>query len=88
MPKTNGEFDMRTLLADRNWEYHRRRGNACSKPYLKSAKPGSRFQFERLGYYCVDSKDSTDAKPVFNQTITLRDSWAKLEKKLEGGASD
>jgi len=40
----------------------------------------TRCQFERLGYFCKD-KDSTDARPVFNRTTTLRDTWAKLEKK-------
>ena len=51
------------------------------EPYLKNAKPGERFQFERLGYYCVDSKDSSKDNLVFNRTVTLRDSWAKNEKK-------
>jgi len=50
------------------------------EPSLKSAEPGSRFQFERQGYFCVDSIDSTPEAPVFNRTVTLRDSWAKIEK--------
>lgn len=45
---------------------------------LKTAKPGSQFQFERLGYFCVDAKDSTVEKPVFNRVVPLRDSWAKI----------
>jgi len=45
---------------------------------LKGAAPGSRYQFERLGYFCVDLKDSTPGKPVFNRVVTLRDSWAKM----------
>jgi glutaminyl-tRNA synthetase len=53
------------------------------EPSLKSAKPGSRFQLERLGYFCVDSRDSTDETPVFNRTVTLRDTWAKLEKQAQ-----
>ena len=48
---------------------------------LAGAEPGARYQFERLGYFCVDSADSTPERPVFNQTITLRDSWAKIEKQ-------
>jgi glutaminyl-tRNA synthetase len=52
------------------------------EPYLASAAPGSRWQFERLAYFCVDSRDSKPGAPVFNRTITLRDSWAKIEKKL------
>ena len=51
------------------------------EPYLKNAKPGERFQFERLGYFCVDSKDSSAEHLVFNRTVTLRDSWAKIEKR-------
>ncbi|MDP2968137.1 MAG: glutamine--tRNA ligase, partial [Deltaproteobacteria bacterium] len=43
---------------------------------LKGAAPGSRYQFERLGYFCVDSKDSSPGGLVFNRIVTLRDSWA------------
>ncbi len=44
---------------------------------LQQAEPGSRYQFERTGYFCVDSSDSTLDKLVFNRTVTLRDTWAK-----------
>jgi glutaminyl-tRNA synthetase len=47
---------------------------------LKNAPPGSRYQFERLGYFSVDTKDSTPGKPVFNRIVALRDSWAKLSQ--------
>jgi glutaminyl-tRNA synthetase len=50
------------------------------EPGLANAEPGSIFQFLRIGYFCVDSKDSKEGKPVFNRTVTLRDSWAKLQK--------
>lgn len=50
------------------------------EPSLANARPGSRFQFLRLGYFCVDTKDSMEGKPVFNRTVTLRDTWAKIEK--------
>lgn len=50
------------------------------EPLLAMAEVGSRFQFERLGYFCVD-KDSTTEKPVFNLTVNLKDTWAKMEKK-------
>lgn len=53
---------------------------ACWNPALAESKPGDRVQFERLGYFCKD-KDSTASLPVFNRTATLRDTWAKLEKK-------
>ena len=52
------------------------------EPSLAGAAPGSRYQFERLGYFCVDLKDSSAERMVFNRTVTLRDSWAKIEKKL------
>ena len=55
--------------------------NGCMiEPTLRGVKPGERFQFERKGYFCVDP-DSTPEKPVFNRTVTLRDTWAKLKKK-------
>jgi glutaminyl-tRNA synthetase len=55
-------------------------GNAKLEPSLKSAKPGDRYQFERLGYFCVDP-DSTPERLVFNRTVALKDTWAKVEKK-------
>jgi len=51
------------------------------EPSLAGAAAGSRYQFERMGYFCVDP-DSSDKKPVFNRTVTLRDTWAKIEKTL------
>jgi glutaminyl-tRNA synthetase len=53
------------------------------EPSLGELATGDRVQFERLGYFCLDP-DSRPGAPVFNRTITLRDSWAKLEKKLGG----
>ena len=50
------------------------------EPSLKGAQPGYRCQFERLGYFCVDP-DTTAEKPVFNRTVTLRDTWAKIQKQ-------
>ncbi len=55
--------------------------NALTEPSLKDSKPGSRYQFERLGYFCVDTKYSSNEKLVFNRTVTLKDSWAKGSKK-------
>jgi len=52
------------------------------EPSVAEAEPGSRFQFLRLGYFCLDPVDSVDGKLVFNRTVSLRDSWAKIEKKL------
>jgi glutaminyl-tRNA synthetase len=53
------------------------------EPDLASAVHGSRFQFERQGYFCVDP-DSTPGKPVFNRTVTLKDTWAKISGKQGG----
>jgi glutaminyl-tRNA synthetase len=50
------------------------------EPSLASAVPGNRYQFERLGYFCVDL-DSALGKPVFNRTVALKDTWAKIEKR-------
>ena len=54
--------------------------DAKLEPSLSSAKPGDRFQFERVGYFCVDP-DSATEKLVFNRTLPLKDTWAKIEKK-------
>jgi glutaminyl-tRNA synthetase len=55
--------------------------NAKVEPSLMEATEGDRFQFQRLGYFCVDSKYSQPGKPVFNRTVTLKDAWAKMQKK-------
>ena len=57
--------------------------NAKLEPSLASAAAGSRYQFERLGYFCVDP-DPKLGKPVFNRTVALKDTWAKVEKKQSG----
>jgi glutaminyl-tRNA synthetase len=54
--------------------------SARMEPSLKNAQAGDRYQFERLGYFCVDP-DSTTGKLVFNRTVALKDTWAKVEKK-------
>ncbi|HYL34505.1 MAG TPA: glutamine--tRNA ligase/YqeY domain fusion protein [Bryobacteraceae bacterium] len=56
--------------------------NCKLEPSLAAAAPGSRYQFERLGYFAVDP-DSTPHKLVFNRTVALRDTWAKIEKKTK-----
>lgn len=52
------------------------------EPSLADAKPQERYQFERIGYFCVD-KDSSPGNLVFNRIVTLRDTWAKIEKALQ-----
>jgi len=51
------------------------------EPSLAAAAPGDRFQFERLGYFCVDSADSRPGRLVFNRSVSLKDTWARIEKK-------
>ncbi len=60
---------------------------AWAEPALRTAQPGQRFQFERLGYFVVDP-DSTGEKLVFNRTVALRDTWAKIEKKMKAGKGE
>ena len=58
--------------------------DARVEPSLAAAAPGGLYQFERLGYFCVD-KDSQPGRPVFNRTVGLRDTWAKIEKSQKAG---
>ena len=50
------------------------------EPSLSGATPGARYQFERQGYFCADP-DTQPGKPVFNRTVTLKDSWAKIQNR-------
>lgn len=54
--------------------------NCFVEPAINDVQPGDKLQFERTGYFCVDP-DSQPGKPVFNRTVTLKDSWAKIEQK-------
>ncbi len=54
---------------------------AYLEPALAEAAPGDAFQFERIGYFCADAKDHTGERPVFNRTVTLRDTWARVQKQ-------
>jgi glutaminyl-tRNA synthetase len=67
-------------LANMNPQSLERLTSCHVEPCLASAKPGGRYQFERLGYFCVD-RESTDAMKVFNRSVTLRDAWAKAGKR-------
>jgi glutaminyl-tRNA synthetase len=55
---------------------------AKAEPSLKEAEPGDRFQFYRKSYVCVDS-DSTEERLIFNRTVPLRSTWAKIVKKMK-----
>jgi len=54
--------------------------NALIEPFVKHSKKGNRFQFERHGYFCVDTKFTSNEKLVFNRTVTLKDSWGKINQ--------
>jgi len=54
------------------------------EPALAEAAAGERFQFEREGYFCMDAKLSVPGELIFNRTVTLRDSWAKIEQQQKG----
>jgi glutaminyl-tRNA synthetase len=74
----SGDSDFLAQLNPRSLEVLR----GCKlEPSLASAPPGSRFQFERLGYFCVDP-DSKPGAPVFNRTVTLKDTWAKIRDRV------
>jgi glutaminyl-tRNA synthetase len=70
--------DWKTSLNPRSLEVVE---GAKLEPSLAGAAPGERYQFERLGYFCVDTVDSAPGRLVFNRTVTLRDTWAKIQKK-------
>ena len=79
-PQGDPDRDYRELLNPKSLETVRGR----VEPSLATACPGDRFQFERLGYFCVDTDSTADA-PVFNRIVTLRDSWLKIAQRGEGG---
>ena len=70
------ETDFTTFLNPNSLETR----HARLEPSLAAAAAGHNFQFERLGYFCLDSVDASEQEPVFNRTVTLRDAWAKIEK--------
>ena len=74
------------LLADLNPEALERLIDSKVEPSLAALEPGTRLQFERLGYFCVD-RDSGEDKPVFNRTVTLKDTWAKITARTAQSSS-
>lgn len=77
-PDTSEDTTLENLLNPHSLQ----RLTGCKlEPGLVDAEPGHIFQFERLGYFCVDTVDSKPGAPMFNRTITLRDTWAKKQKK-------
>jgi glutaminyl-tRNA synthetase len=73
-----GSFEFTEYLNKKSLEILR----TCRvEPSLVDAAPGSGFQFERIGYFCVDPVDSSNKALIFNRTATLRDPWAKISEK-------
>jgi methionine--tRNA ligase beta chain len=76
-----GADEAKSFLDEINPDSIVRIEGAVTEPYLAAvAKPGTRVQFERVGYFCLDP-DSTPGKPIWNRTVGLKDSWAKIESK-------
>ncbi|MEK6665632.1 MAG: glutamine--tRNA ligase/YqeY domain fusion protein [candidate division NC10 bacterium] len=77
VPKPDEAEDFKSVLNPKSLEVL----TGCRvEPSLAGAAPASRYQFERQGYFCVDSLDSSSARLIFNRTVGLRDTWAKIEK--------
>jgi glutaminyl-tRNA synthetase len=77
VPKPDETEDFKSVLHPKSLEVL----TGCRvEPALAGASPGSRFQFERQGYFCADARDSAPGRLVFNRTVGLRDTWAKIEK--------
>ncbi len=77
-PAADKSVDFRTLINENSLEVI---SNVLVEPSLTEAKPGDRFQFERKGYFVVDENETEGGRQVFNRTVTLRDSWAKVSAK-------
>jgi glutaminyl-tRNA synthetase len=77
VPKPDDADDFKTALNPTSLEVL---PDAKVEPALASVAPETRLQFERQGYFVADWKDHTSARPVFNRTVGLRDTWAKVEK--------
>ncbi|HEX2571892.1 MAG TPA: methionine--tRNA ligase subunit beta, partial [Polyangia bacterium] len=78
-----GSEEGKSFLDEVNPQSLERLESCWLEPSLATAQVGARYQFERLGYFCVD-RDSAPGKLVFNRTVTLKDTWAKIEAKTSG----
>lgn len=76
VPHPDAEDDMLSVLNPDSLKVIKA---AKVEPSLANATPEQRYQFERIGYFCLDSKDGVDGELVFNRTVTLRDTWAKVK---------
>ena len=84
-PEDDSDEEGRDFIALLNPESLQSLTDCRVEPSLADAPPGSRYQFERQGYFCVDSRDSKPGAPVFNRTVSLRDSWARIEQAQQSG---
>jgi glutaminyl-tRNA synthetase len=83
-PAENKDVDYKNYLNPNSLEILK----SCKlEPGLNEAQGGDRFQFERVGYFCVDTKDSAKGNLVFNRTVALRDTWAKIERAMKDQGS-
>ena len=82
-----GDEDSRDFISLLNPDSLQTLTDCKVEPGLADAELGSRYQFERQGYFCVDTRDSGPGAPVFNRTVSLRDSWARIEQSQSGGGS-
>ena len=76
-PRTSGSPNPASLESSRGFV----------EPSVRGAAPGSRFQLERIGYFCADP-DTTAEQPVFNRTVALKDTWEKVKKSTQAPARD
>ena len=77
VPEPDAEGDFKQFINPHSLEVI----TAKLEPSLKEARLADRFQFERIGYFCLDKESPTAGQPIFNRTITLKDAWAKTAQK-------
>lgn len=82
-PEAAGNGDFRLCLNPASLETL---PNCRLEPALGQLEKGTTVQFERMGYFCLDTRDSTPQSPVFNRTVTLRDPWAKIDQQQKRGS--
>ena len=80
-PSPDGDKEVASFTEHLNPDSLRTLTNCYLEQSLSEAGEGSRYQFEREGYFCFDPKSSTAERPIFNRVVTLRDSWAKIEQQ-------
>lgn len=82
-PDPEGDVRKKDFMAHINPDSLKILDGCKLEPMLGSAAPGEIYQFERMGYFCVDTHGSRPGAPVFNRAVTLRDAWAKIQATQE-----